>query len=343
MAKLSDPLQGAIELLVLVRGFIKKGISGLKKEFTRNNFLEIKYIALKDLKVDPKYQRLINLNFIQKAQKFDPLLVKPLSVFLRPNGDLFIVDGQHTACLAALYVQDSDIFELPCQIQEHPKHYTIEKCQSAEADYFKRFNYLRNNVGAIEKFRVEISQGRSAALKLLNQLQSLEVHIQGIGDDTNKEVHGFKQLKASLGKYGMSYNKRAVDLFKFHIEKGNWTSPIDGSMIFGLAAAYHFANFYLGDSQKVKSFMDYLSGHLTKKTVKDLKYKTAGQLQDLMILEKIIEHYNDGVGYGVVTGPTIGVEKKDSLFSQWKDDDIHNKSGAIVAFEEESEGGEDDD
>ena len=102
MAKLSDPLQGAIELLVLVRGFIKKGISGLKKEFTRNNFLEIKYIALKDLKVDPKYQRLINLNFIQKAQKFDPLLVKPLSVFLRPNGDLFIVDGQHTACLAAL-------------------------------------------------------------------------------------------------------------------------------------------------------------------------------------------------------------------------------------------------
>ena len=89
--------------------------------------------------------------------------------------------------------------------------------------------------------------------------------------------------------------------------------------------------------------MNYLSGHLTKKTVKDLKYKTAGQLQDLMILEKIIEHYNDGVGYGVVTGPTIGVEKKDSLFSQWKDDDIHNKSGAIVAFEEESEGGEDDD
>ena len=123
-----------------------------------------------------------------------------------------------------------------------------------KSHYFKRFNYLRNNVGAIEKFRVEISQGRSAALKLLNQLQSLEVHIQGIGDDTNKEVHGFKQLKASLGKYGMSYNKRAVDLFKFHIEKGNWTSPIDGSMIFGLAAAYHFANFYLGDSQKVKSF-----------------------------------------------------------------------------------------
>ena len=66
-------------------------------------------------------------------------------------------------------------------------------------------------------------------------------------------------------------------------------------------------------------------GHLTKKTVKDLKYKTAGQLQDVLILEKIIEHYNDGVGYGANPGPTVGMDGKNSLFSQWKEDEIHNK------------------
>ena len=96
-------------------------------------------------------------------------------------------------------------------------------------------------------------------------------------------------------------------------------------MILGLTAAFHFSDNYLGEALKNKNFIDYLSGNLTKKSIKDWKYKTAGQLQDVLILEKILEHFNDGVGYGANPGPTIGTEKKDSLFSQWKDDEIHNK------------------
>ena len=325
MAKLNNPLQGVINLLVLVSGFIQKGISGIRKKFSQKDFLPITYVALKDLKVDPKYQRLINLTFISKAKVFDPKLVKPLSVYRRPNGDLFIVDGQHTACLAGVYVEDPDNFELPCQIQDHPNNFTLEECEEKEAEYFTRFNYLRNNVGTIEKLRAEIARGVKSALTTLGQLEALKVHVQGIGDESGPEVQGYKMLKTSLGKYGVSYTKRAVDLCKYHLDKGNWTKPLDGSIILGLSAAYHFVDNYLGEAQKNKNFIDYLSGNLTKKTVKDLKYKTAGQLQDVLILEKIIEHYNDGVGYGANPGPTVGMDGKNSLFSQWKEDEIHNK------------------
>ena len=82
-----------MSLIDLAQGF---GITGTRSTVTSEDFLPVVYIALKDLKVDPGYQRLINLTFIAKQKKFDATLVKPLSVFKRPNGDLFVADGQHT-------------------------------------------------------------------------------------------------------------------------------------------------------------------------------------------------------------------------------------------------------
>jgi hypothetical protein len=326
MAKLNDPLQRVMNLLVLVSGFIKKGIAGIRKKVQKSEFLEVVYVPLKDLKIDPKYQRLINLTFIEKAKVFDPKLVKPLSIFKRPNGDLFIADGQHTACLAAMYVEDAESFELPCQIQVHPADFTTEQCEEAEAEYFKRFNFLRNNVGTIEKLRADIAQGLEYALNMLDKLESLGIHVQGIGDESGEEVFGYKMLSTSIGKYGISYTKKAVDLCKFHLAKGKMTKPMDGSMIFALAAAFHFADNYLGKEQRYENFVKYLSGSITLKTVKEWKNKSAGQIQDEIMLGRFIEHYNDGVGYKHHSGPTIGLVKNDSLFSQWKDDPIHNKT-----------------
>ena len=126
MTKLNRPFQGVVNLLTLVAGFFKSGLSGIRKKFTRKDYIPVVYIKLKDLKIDARYQRLIDINFIKKAKEFKPHLVKPLSIFKRPNGDLFIVDGQHTACLAATYVDDPENFELPCQVQEHPRIFLLK-------------------------------------------------------------------------------------------------------------------------------------------------------------------------------------------------------------------------
>ncbi len=323
MATLTKPLAAVMNVLALVDGFIKKGISGVRKKFSRGDFLPVEWVKVKDLKVDPKYQRLINLGFIKKAKEFDPLLVKPLSVFQRPNGDLMVVDGQHTTVLAATYVEDAENFELPCQIQVHDSDFTTEQCEKAEAAYFKRFNSLRNTVSAVAKLRSDIAQGAKYAIALEESFQSLNVHVEGIGapDDGSNAVHGYDKLRVSITKYNNSLTKTAIDLYKVHnaADDNSWNLPLNGGMILGLAATYHFVDNHLGDGKKREGFLYYLNELLPNLTVAEYILKTAGPQMDVLILQNIIENYNILCKMKMLTYPVIGMEK----WKTWKEDPIH--------------------
>jgi len=340
MAKLTQPLAAVMNVLSLVAGFIELGISGVRKKFTKNDYLPVVYVPIKDLNVDPKYQRLINLGFIKKAKEFDPLLVKPLSVFQRPNGDKMVVDGQHTTVLAATYVKDPDNFELPCQIQYHPSHFTIEQCEKAEAAYFKRFNSLRNTVSAVAKLRSDIAQGAKYAISLEESFQSLNVHVEGIGapDDGKNGVQGYDKLKVSITKYGNTLTKTAIDLYKLHnAANGNsWNAPLNGGMILGLAATYHFVDNYLGDGKKHEGFLYYLNELLPNLTVADYILKTAGPQMDVLILENVIKNYNVLCKMKMLNYPSIGMEKDNSQWKKWKEDPIHGGPKDVTEDEEES-------
>ena len=329
MANLTKPFETVMNVLSLVAGFIAQGISGVRKKFSKNDYLPVVYVPIKDLNVDPKYQRLINLGFIKKAKEFDPLLVKPLSVFQRPNGDKMIVDGQHTTVLAATYVEDPDNFELPCQIQVHPANFTIEQCEKAEAAYFKRFNSLRNTVSTVAKLRADIAQGAQHALDTEESFQSLNIHIEGIGasDDGTNAVYGYDKLKAAIGKYGNTLVKTAIDVYKVHNSSdGNkWSQPLNGGMILGLAATYHFLENYVGDGKKREGFLEFLNNRLAKRPVEKYILKTAGPQMDVLILENILEQYNALVEQDVLSYPSIGMEKDKSQWKKWKEDKIHGE------------------
>ena len=327
MAKLTRPLAAVMNVLSLVAGFIALGISGVRKKFTKNDYLPVVYVPIKDLNVDPKYQRLINLGFIKKAKEFDPLLVKPLSVFQRPNGDKMVVDGQHTTVLAATYVEDPDNFELPCQIQYHPSHFTTTQCEKAEAAYFKRFNSLRNTVSAVAKLRADIAQGAQYALDIEESFQSLNVHVEGIGasDDGTNGVYGYDKLKVAISKYGNALVKTAVDAYKVHnsTDGNKWSQPLNGGMILGLAATYHFLDNYVGDGKKREGFLEFLNNRLAKRSVEKYILKTAGPQMDVLILQNILDQYNNLVEQDVLDYPSIGMEKENSKWKAWKEDPIH--------------------
>lgn len=330
MATLTKPLPTVMNVLTLVSKFLDQGISGVRKKFSRNDFLPITWVKVKDLKVDPKYQRLINLGFIKRAEKFDPLLVKPLSVFERPNGHLMVVDGQHTTVLSATYVEDADNFELPCQIQVHPSSFTTQQCERAEAKYFKRFNSLRNTVSAVAKLRSDIAQGATYALTIEESFKSLNIHVEGIGapDDGTNGVHGYYKLKAAIGKYGNSFVKTAVDSYKTHnnIDGNKWNLPLNGGMIFGLAATYHFLDNYVGDGKKRDGFLEFLSDRLSKRAVEKYIAMTQGPQMDVLVLQNILEQYNSLVEQDVLDYPSIGMEKENSQWKKWKEDPIHGSS-----------------
>jgi hypothetical protein len=320
-------MSASVPLLSVVDTFLAKGISGVRKPVSEDNFIPIQHIPLSQLNIDPKYQRLINLTFVKKAKQFDPVLVKPLSVFKRPEsigGEYFIADGQHVGCLAGVYVKNPDTFTLPCQVQYHPEDYTLQQCVMAEAEYFKKFNFLRSSVGTIAKLRADIQMEVPSALQMLSDLEALGVHVEGIGAEDGDEVFGYAKLKTCVHKYGNTYTKRAIEIHKVHIKSSNWKKPLNGAMVLGLAAAAHFSDNFLGNGKTGKAFDIYLADQISQRSVDDWTRKTAGVIQDVLIVENLVDYFNNGVAFGVIDSPTIG----EIRFEKWKDDPIHGKTNS---------------
>ena len=317
-------LQSAIQL---ANKLVQRGVSGIRKRFSRKNFIEIEWIALKDLKIDSKYQRLINTNFIKNAKEFKPELVKPLSIFLRPDGDYVVVDGQHTCVIAATYVENPSEFELPCQVQVHPDKFTIEECLEAEAKYFKDFNSSRTNMTSVALLRADLAQGKKYAERIEENFTKLRVHVELIGadDDGTNSVSGYRGLKDAIGKYGLTYTDRAIEFYKRQNANASFKGwkKLDGSMILGLTALFHLLDNVKGIDQKADDLTDYMITHLCKKSVKEITNKTAGIIQDILIVERVLDWYNTAAD--VCSYVKIGTDKDNSILTQWKKDPVHNK------------------
>ena len=337
MATITKPLTAVVNVLSVALGYIANKIipQGIRKVFTNEGpdgpFIPVTYISLNNLTVDPKYQRLINTAFITKAQEFKPEFVKPLSVFQRPDGTSVVVDGQHTSVLAATYVQNPEEFKLPCQIQYHPDHFTIDQCEKAEAKYFKEFNTLRNKVTGVAKLRADVAQGAEYALDLEEKFKSLNIHVELIGapDDGTNGVIGYDKLKAALGKYGTTFVRRAVETYKGHNRDTSkvckWSKPLNGGLIFGLAAAYSFLDSIsvTNTGAKYENFNTFLNTSIKNRPVEKFTINTAGPIQDILILEKFLDVYD-------VLAPDNGwVGIGDKTWSAWRTDTaIHGKSAA---------------
>ena len=317
-------LQTAIQL---ANKLVQRGISGIRKRFSRKSFIPVQFIKLEDLKIDSKYQRLINTNFIKNAKEFRPTLVKPLSVFLRPDGDYVVVDGQHTCVIAATYVENPSEFELPCQVQEHPSEFTLEECLEAEAKYFSDFNSTRTNMSSVALLRADLAQGKKYAVRIDENFKKLEVHVELIGaeDDGENSVKGYRGLKDAISKYGLTYTGRAIQFYKRQNSQSKFKGwkRLDGSMILGLTAVFHLLDNVKGIDQKATDLTDYMVQHLCKKSVNEITHKTAGMLQDILIVERVLDWYNTAAD--VCSYVKIGTEKDNSILSQWKDDPIHKK------------------
>ena len=346
MATITKPLTAVVNVLSVALGYIANKIipQGIRKVFTNEGpdgpFIPVTYIPLKDLTVDPKYQRLINHNFIRKAQEFKPEFVKPLSVFQRPDGTSVVVDGQHTSVLAATYVQNPEEFKLPCQIQYHPDHFTIDQCEKAEAKYFKEFNTLRNKVSSVAKLRADVAQGAEYALDLEEKFKSLNIHVELIGapDDGTNGVIGYDKLRVALGKYGTTFVRRAVETYKGHNRDTSkvckWSKPLNGGLIFGLAAAYSFLDSIsvTNTGAKYENFNTFLNTSIKHYPIEDFTTNSAGPIQDILILQEIVKVYRvltPGFGWA-----TIG----DKTWDDWRTDTgIHGKSAKKDKLEETEE------
>ena len=323
------PKETLVTIYQVVTGFAIGVKKQIKIKLNRESFTPITYIKVEDLLTDNKYQRLINERFIKKAKQFDPALARPLVVAIRPKclgGQYVVVDGQHTACLASIYLEGDGKQEVPCQIPNilrHPEDRTLEDCIQVESDFFDKLNYLRNNPSAIARLRAGVARKDKKALEWEATFASIGVHVEKVGDPDGHAVDGLAKLKTCISKYNSTYTKQAVETYANTIKystSDTWKKPLNAGLVLGLTAAYHFADNHAGGGETKKGFVEFLEKHLTMKTPKEWTEKTSGVIMDILIVEdKLIENYNAAVSLGVIIAPKIGAKR----IAAWKLDPIH--------------------
>ena len=73
---------------------------------------------------------------------------------------------------------------------------------------------------------------------------------------------------------------------------------------------------------KKDGFLEYLDNNICKRLVDKFIEKTQGPIMDILVVEKILEHYNLCVEQGSLTEnyPSIGMDKDNSIWKKWKND-----------------------
>ena len=119
-------------------------------------------LTLSDIDVDYTYQRETDPVYVRSlVAKFDPDAVGALSVGLRPDGTMWVVDGQHR--LKALVELGHSVWECSVFHSSGPEH---------EARIFKRMNKDRKAVNAVTVFHAEVVERDATACGILAAVES---------------------------------------------------------------------------------------------------------------------------------------------------------------------------
>jgi hypothetical protein len=134
------------------------------------------------LRVDRCYQRdFSNVKSLEISKKFNWIAFGALVVARRPDGSLYIVDGQHRHGAA---LKRSDISHVPCIVYDAP-------AVGDEAEGFLEINVGRKSLTAFDRHRALLMQGDEVSL-LIEKLAAEN----GFSVDRNNKPNGIRCLAA---------------------------------------------------------------------------------------------------------------------------------------------------
>ena len=302
------------------------GFTPKKKNFNEDNYIPIKLVPAKLLYADKDFQRLLSQSMIRSAEEFDADLVRPLYVFIRPNGKHSVADGQHETVIGILYTTQSGELLIPCQIRPHPKDFTLQQCIDVEANFFKKLNFNRTNAKVIDRLRADIALNDPIAKEVEEKLNEMGVNIEGLGKPDGVPVNGYKKLMDAHKNYGLTCVIDAIDLIQKHQKDPNapkWTedTSLVGGLIGGIAALYHLLP-YLGRGDKNYALRSYLENNLRKDKPlgkKSLMSDIGGDLQTVLFARRVVSSCNTLVKQGYITkkdGSELQVEIEETVLTK---------------------------
>ena len=302
------------------------GFTPKKKDFDEDKYIEVELVPAKLLYADKDFQRLLSQSMIRSAEEFDADLVRPLYVFVRPNGKHSVADGQHESVIGILYTTQSGELLLPCQVRRHPKHFNLQQCIDVEANFFKKLNFNRTNAKVLDRLRADIALEDPIALEVEEKLDDMGVNIEGIGKPDGVPVNGYKKLMDAHKNYGLTCVTDAIDLIQKHQKDPSapkWMedTTLVGGLIAGIAALYHLLP-YLGRGDKNYALKTYLEDNIREDKPlgkKSLMSDIGGDLQTVLFARRVISSCNTLIKHGVIRkkdGTKLQVEIEETVLTK---------------------------
>jgi len=129
----------------------------------------IMYVDKRQLLIDHKYQRdgISHSKILEIAKNWSPVAAGVLIVSRRPDGEMYVIDGQHRL-MASL--KRSDVSRLSCRVFE------FESVRD-EAEAFLVLNQNRASVGSFHKHKAGLVSGNETAIA-----------VQRMADESGREV-----------------------------------------------------------------------------------------------------------------------------------------------------------
>ena len=313
MKKKENENSNVVPIPVLLANLEKaQGAIAFLKFQSDPDFPEVRYLKIGDLTVDPKWQRWLNKDVIQKAKHLDPELFQCIVVFERPDGDLVIVDGQHKAVMALKAAGEN--IEVPCQVIVHDKNMTLKQCQKKEAKTFELLNFNRKNVNKLAKIRAGLAYGDDDAKKFEAKFITMGIFKEGIGDvDLGIEIDAPSKAENAFDRFDGMNCKRAVEYLRTD-KKGKPLNSIPGSMVFGMAAIFNLLSALDESSSKHLGLSNYLNRYLKNTSYKKWARNCAGNLDYVIIARRIVDASNLSLANGHYDGSVIGEKVLESNY-----------------------------
>ena len=254
--------------------------------------LEYEEMHVDDFKICKDYQRHISPSAIKKGGKLDLKKLTPIVACKRPDGDFFVVDGQHRT----LRVIHSDYNEkVPVVIYEHDEDATISDCMKVEAQLFFELNSLAKKPTKLDEVRSGISMKETKSMRIFDALMEFKAKCDNVGylEDDAIDVKVFSHFYICIN---VDYPK---EMFKV---RSGWKlyqklfpnetkEYINGYMLRACCLIKELTDELTNG--RLFRFTEYLHNVWSKKSISSITRGRATVMSPQYILDDLINDFND--------------------------------------------------
>lgn len=245
-----------------------------------------------DFKISKDYQRHISPSAIRKGGALDLTKLTPIVACKRPDGDFFVVDGQHRT----LRVIHSDYNEkVPVVIYEHDEDATISDCMKVEAQLFFELNSLAKKPTKLDEVRSGISMKETKSMRIYDAFIALEAKCDNVGylEDDALEVQVFSHFYICINSDYKDDLASVLAGWKFYkkLFPNDTKKYINGYMLRACCLLLEFKNEL--SNGRLTRFSEYVYNVWSKRTIKSITRGRATVLSPQYILDDLINDFND--------------------------------------------------